>query len=291
MRKKPLFLAILALFALPACTLTTLTPTTIPPATAAATPISTAQADLLFDIDWILNAYGPAASPTSAAAELKTGLTFHTNGSFEASMGCNGIQGDFSLQGNRISIEDLVYSSVNCDGPAKTQQDLFLYRIFADRAKPTFALDGDTLTVTSADGSTVMIFKAPTLTVQTNSLAGTSWVLSAYGPAASPTPAAADLRTSLVFYASGKLKANMGCNSIEGDYSVQGDKLTIERILFTFMLCDEHQMRQEYAFGQVFSDRGQETFTQDGNILTVTSADGGTVVTFTTPGSWVTPTP
>ncbi len=121
---------------------------------------------------------------------------------------------------------------------------------------------------------------APTPTAETAPLIGTNWTLSAYGPAASPTPAAVDLNTSLILHPDGGWNADMGCNYMEGDYSVQSDKLTFEKYIYTLMLCDEERMRQEMVFAQTFQGRVQVTFILDGGMLTVTSADGNTVMIF-----------
>jgi heat shock protein HslJ len=89
-----------------------------------------------------------------------------------------------------------------------------------------------------------------------------------------------DLDTGLTFRAGGKWEAYMGCNHMEGDYSVQGDKLTFQTYIYTLMLCEEQRMRQEMVFSRVFQDQPQVTFVLEDSTLTVTSTDGSTVMIF-----------
>ena len=111
------------------------------------------------------------------------------------------------------------------------------------------------------------------------SLAGTNWRLAAYGPASAPQPAAADIETSLAFGSDGKVSGNMGCNGFSGDYTQAGNTLTFGPIMRTLMACEGQRMEQEDAAMQVLVDTA--TFTLDGDTLTITSADGGMLLSLT----------
>ncbi len=109
-------------------------------------------------------------------------------------------------------------------------------------------------------------------------LTGTSWRLVSYGPASAPKPAMPDVETNLTFRPDGKLTGNMGCNGFGGDYTIQGEKITFGPIAATLMACSDPQMAQEGAAFQVLKDTA--SFKLDGGTLTITSADGNTVLTF-----------
>jgi len=96
------------------------------------------------------------------------------------------------------------------------------------------------------------------------------WKLVSYGPAASQTPAAPDVETSIEFK-DGQLNGNVGCNGFGGDYSVKGDQMEFGPVMSTMMYC-EAVAEQESGTLAVF----QETagFVLDGDTLTITSADG-----------------
>jgi heat shock protein HslJ len=112
-----------------------------------------------------------------------------------------------------------------------------------------------------------------------NTLAGTNWKLASYGPALNPTPAAAGVETNLSFGNDGKLSGNFGCNSFGGDYTVKDDTIIVGSIITTLMACDGPGTTQETAAFQVLKDNVK--FKLDGSTLTITSLDGGNVLTFT----------
>ncbi len=111
------------------------------------------------------------------------------------------------------------------------------------------------------------------------SLAGTSWKLVSYGSKTAQTAATAGVDTNLTFGADGKLGGNLGCNSMGGEYTLSGQKLTFINIYATEMACQEPQMTQESTAFQIL--QGETTFKVDGDVLTITSTDGNRVLTFT----------
>jgi heat shock protein HslJ len=109
------------------------------------------------------------------------------------------------------------------------------------------------------------------------SLTGT-WKLISYGSSTNPTPADPNIETSLIFGSDGKLNGNAGCNSFNGDYKVDGSTATFGPIASTMMACADPIMQQEGAVFNVFTNSA--AFKIDGSTLTVTSADGNSVVVF-----------
>jgi len=107
------------------------------------------------------------------------------------------------------------------------------------------------------------------------SLTGT-WALVSYGSTSSPAPAAPGVDTSIEFGSDGKLSGNVGCNQFNGGYQVDGDKITFEQIVSTLMMCEGPVGDQEAAALAVFAESA--TFVMDGDALTITSADGGSVI-------------
>ncbi|MFT3894538.1 MAG: META domain-containing protein [Anaerolineales bacterium] len=108
----------------------------------------------------------------------------------------------------------------------------------------------------------------------TPSLIGT-WKLTAYGPADSPTPAVADVDANLKFDADGKVGGSGGCNSLGGDYTVEGDQIKFGPIVSTMMACEEPRMTQEAMVAQVMTE--SVSYKIDGNTLTI-SKDGNVLV-------------
>ncbi len=102
------------------------------------------------------------------------------------------------------------------------------------------------------------------------------WKLVSYGDAASPTPALPDVDTSIKFE-NGQMSGNVGCNGFGGAYKLSGDKITFSGIMSTMMYCEESMMQEQGVLG-VFSDSVALQIQLNDNFLTITSADGASVV-------------
>src|SRR5688572_29538660 len=102
------------------------------------------------------------------------------------------------------------------------------------------------------------------------------WMLVSYGSSASPTPAAAGVDTSITFASNGQVMGNVGCNSFSGDYAVNGSQITFAPIISTLMACEDPIGTQEAEVFRVFT--GTVNFQLTGNTLTITTADGASVV-------------
>ena len=106
------------------------------------------------------------------------------------------------------------------------------------------------------------------------SLAG-EWQLVSYGSATSPTPADPNIDTSIVFD-SEKISGNMGCNQFNGGYTLEENNIVFSPFISTKMACIGNASVQESAALSVFA--GAATFSLNGDTLTVTSADGASVI-------------
>lgn len=106
-------------------------------------------------------------------------------------------------------------------------------------------------------------------------LAG-EWTLVSYGDASNPTPALPDVETSISFGSDGQFGGNVGCNSFSAGYTVNGDQLVLEPITSTLMACAENAEQESVVLG-ILSGEGI-TYQVNGTELTITSADGASVV-------------
>jgi heat shock protein HslJ len=98
-----------------------------------------------------------------------------------------------------------------------------------------------------------------------------SWKLTSYSRADVLTPAVTDTEAGLTFKNDGTVTGNSGCNSLGGNYKVEGDQVTFDQIISTLMACDDARMAQEGAVHQVLTDTA--TFKIEGNTLTLTNND------------------
>jgi heat shock protein HslJ len=105
---------------------------------------------------------------------------------------------------------------------------------------------------------------------QPASLTGT-WMLTAYGPENSLTPALTEDEAMLTFGEDGTVTGSGGCNSLGGEYEVDGDQITFAELVSTLMACDDSRMAQEGVVTQVLSGTAQ--YKIEDNILTLKNND------------------
>lgn len=106
------------------------------------------------------------------------------------------------------------------------------------------------------------------------SLAG-EWTLVSYGSASNPTPADPSIDTSILFDAE-KISGNVGCNQFNGSYTLNGSDITFDQFISTKMACIGNASVQESAILSVFV--GAVTYSLNGDTLTITSADGASMI-------------
>lgn len=102
------------------------------------------------------------------------------------------------------------------------------------------------------------------------------WNLVSHGAVTGQTPAAADVDAFIEFGADGQLSGNVGCNGFGGEYEVNGNEITFGSIVATEMFCEGPVGEQERSTFSVLSESA--TFEFDSDMLTITSADGNSVI-------------
>ena len=103
------------------------------------------------------------------------------------------------------------------------------------------------------------------------------WKLVSYGDAANPTSAIPNVDTLIKFDSNDQINGNVGCNGFGGNYKISGDKITFGSIMSTMMYCEETSPQEQAVLG-VFSDGVKLQIQMNSSTLTITSADGASVV-------------
>jgi heat shock protein HslJ len=102
---------------------------------------------------WRLASYGPVSATQTAAQDVDTSLAFGSDGKVSGNMGCNGFSGDYTQADNTLTFGPIMRTLMACEGQRMEQEDAAM-QVLMDTA--TFTLDGDTLTIFSADGSMLL---------------------------------------------------------------------------------------------------------------------------------------
>ena len=106
------------------------------------------------------------------------------------------------------------------------------------------------------------------------SLTGT-WQLVSYGSASNPTRADPDIDTAILFDVE-TLSGSVGCNQFNGGYALEEDRVIFGPLTSTEMGCIGAAGEQESAVYRLLA--GTATFSLDGDMLTIISEDGASVI-------------
>ena len=103
---------------------------------------------------WKLVSYGPASSQTPAAPDVDTSIEFGSDGKMNGNVGCKGFGGDYKVDGETLTFGPVMSTMMFCEGPVG-DQEMTTLAVLQTSAK--FVLDSDKLTITSADGNSVIV--------------------------------------------------------------------------------------------------------------------------------------
>ena len=113
----------------------------------------------LVGTSWKLTSYGSVSSQTPAAPGIETSLTFGADGTLDGNLGCNSMGGNYSISGQGIKLMGILSTMMACPEPQMTQEGA-AFQVLKSDDTVSFKLDGNTLTITSADGKNALIFTA-----------------------------------------------------------------------------------------------------------------------------------
>jgi heat shock protein HslJ len=97
---------------------------------------------------WNLVSYGSADAPVPAVEDSEAHLTFNEDGTVAGNSGCNGFGGEYTVEGNDVTFEQIVSTLIACEEPLMAQEQA-IHQVLTDTA--TFEIEGDTLTLTNND--------------------------------------------------------------------------------------------------------------------------------------------
>jgi heat shock protein HslJ len=204
--------------------------------------------------------------PYQLAENSRVRLQFTGDDRLIADAGCNSMQGSVRVSDGRLEVSDLASTGMACERPIM-EQDQWLSRLLS--AKPSWKLDGDTLTVASSD--IAMTLKDRKVVEPDLALQGTKWTVDTLidGEVASTTPAAA---SAWLQFDKDRVQVSPGCNTGSGTYQVSGNTLHIGDIATTRKACEPDIMTLENAV--LGALQGDVTYTIDANRLTLKQPNG-----------------
>lgn len=103
---------------------------------------------------WKLISYGSPGNQIPSVPDVETSIEFDSEGRMSGNVGCNGFGGDYTVDDDTITFDQVIATMMFCEGPVGEQEAGTLAVL---QKSAVFALDADTLTITSADGNSVIV--------------------------------------------------------------------------------------------------------------------------------------
>ena len=223
---------------------------------------------------WLLTQYGDPAAPQTPLAETEPILSFDREGQLGHTTGCNGLGGEYTLNGADFKVGNLIQTEMACDAPLMTQESTIGKAL---QSATSLAQTDDALTIAYPEGELRYTRQAEP---EPASLIGPEWKLETItsGDIAQSTVAGT---TVTLTFTSDSLSGNAGCNGYNAGWSGDESALTIQAVASTKMACaDQAANDQEVLY--LSRLQAATSYAIDGNQLTLTGPEG-TLVFLTTP--------
>jgi heat shock protein HslJ len=181
--------------------------------------------------------------------------------------GCNNLSGDYTLDGDRLTVGPIGGTEMGCSAPLM-DQDTWLAGLF----EAPVTVGGDPLTFRA--GSVVLTLADREDVSPDLPLAGTHWVLDGMidGDAASSVPGASEAWLEVA--EDGTVTANTGCNRGSGRVTIDDATLTFGPLATTRRACADPSAQQvERAILAVLD--GETAYSITERSLTITKGDRG----------------
>jgi heat shock protein HslJ len=223
---------------------------------------------------WVLTSYINAENQTLEPIEGTQATAIFMDGRVGGNASCNNYGAAYALDGNSLQIGVAVTTMMLCQPEEVAEQELAYLAALSTVA--SYQIEGQTLALADADGQVVLTYGVP----QQTPLTGTDWQVSLYNNGKEAMVSSlAGTTITLMFVEGGNVTGNGGCNNYTGDYTLDGNQLTIGELATTRMFCAEPEgaMDQETAF--LAALQSSTSFQIMGGDLELLDADGARTVT------------
>jgi len=197
-------------------------------------------------------------------------LEFRPGHKMSANAGCNGVSGDYELDGAKLRVPEPMSTLMGCD-PAMEAQDQWLRSFIADG--PTLAIDGDTLTL--SDNSTVIEFEDREVADPDRPLVGPTWTVDTVYSGGT-VGSTAGSKPTVVFAEGGRLTYHDSCAGGRAKWKRNDNQITFseQQPNPTAVPCPPSDSREEEALVKTLNG-GTWTMEIDGPRLDLKRGDEG----------------
>jgi heat shock protein HslJ len=203
--------------------------------------------------------------PKQLAPNTRLRLDFRDAGNLGFHAGCNQMGGEVSLDGGTVTMDQYGGTEMAC--PDRQAQEVWLAKLLTGR--PTWKLEGDTLTLTK--GSTTVVLKDRKIVEPDLPIAGTKWTVDGVlsGEAVEHFPGMASAHFTIE---GERATGSTGCNAFGGPVTRTATTLSFGALSMTLVGCVGDRARLEGAV--IAALAGPLTYSIDYNRLELRTADG-----------------
>ncbi len=194
-------------------------------------------------------------------------LTFD-DGTVGVSAGCNSMSGDYTFEGEVMSVGDLATTEMGCD-PERHEQDEWLADVLT--SSPSVRLSEPELTLTSDD--TVIALVDREVAEPDLELTGGPWVLESIIDDDVVGSVPAGVEATFEISGDGVFLVQLGCNSGGGTAETADGKLIFDEMARTTMACGDAAMQVEEAVAEVLT--GEVAYEIDADRLSMRKGQKG----------------
>lgn len=223
---------------------------------------------------WQLVTYRDAAQAmVPAVASAASDLRFGAGGQLSGTTGCNSFSGTYTTNGENLTITLGPSTLMGCVDPQVSAQEAVIQQQLPAVAR--FAITGDTLTLSKADGSALFTYRAAPV-----GLASSSWKVTGVNNGREAVVSSALTEKLTMEFTSDTLSGFGGCNQLSGPYTTTGtDQVKIGPVAGTEMACGGEADAVEKQF--IAALGAATTYDITGSVLTLRDASGAMQVTAT----------
>lgn len=202
---------------------------------ASATP---APLEKLIGTEWRLTSFSVQGKPMTIDPRWVVTLVLMDQGNLSGKSACNQFGGKYTLNENQLKTGELASTLMAClDEGVMELEGAYLNALHEGG---TLKREGDKLTLTSADGKTVLEFAESRVT-----LPGSKWKLAGLADDMGATLLMSADAITLNFGADDEISGNGGCNNYHGTYKLDGSALTIGPVGSTKMACADDALNEQ----------------------------------------------
>lgn len=215
----------------------------------------------LVGTQWLLTTINGEAT----LADVSVTALFDAEGNVGGTGGCNNYGGPYTVDGANLTIGPNLFSTMMaCEDAIMAQEGAYLLAL---TSIATYAIEGETLTLSGADGAALLVFQ-----VQSQGLGDVSLIVTGFnnGNQAVVSPLL-DTEITINFAADGSVSGNAGCNNFMGSYTTDGNTIAIGPLATTRMMCEEEIMQQEMQF--IAALESSATYSVRGTMFETRTAD------------------